>query len=161
MARVRVDTLTIPAIPEYNGTEVVCVANCNFNICTYMHIIHTLEFYFYRLISLAIVTQALGLDATFLCQHPTDSGTIEWIINGTRFRGASSNGMIVIEGRGNATEGLKIRALPQFNGTELVCVLYIIEPNGTVTVDRSTPATLTVQGTEIIHPSAIQPKHND
>ena len=23
----RVDTLTIPAIPEYNGTEVVCVAN--------------------------------------------------------------------------------------------------------------------------------------
>ena len=90
------------------------------------------------------------MDATFLYQHPTDSGTIEWIINGTRFRGASSNGMIVIEGRGNATEGLKMRALPRFNGTEVVCVLYIIEPNGTVTVDRSTPATLTVQGTNVI-----------
>ena len=109
----------------------------------------------------ANVTQALGLDATFLCQHPTDSGTIEWIINGTRFRGASSNDMIVIEGHANATEGLKMRALPQFNGTEVVCVLYIIEPNGTVTVDRSTPATLTVQGTEIIHPSAIQLKYHN
>ena len=58
-------------------------------------------------------TCPLGLDATFLRQHPTDSGTIEWIINGTRFRGASSNDMIVIEGRGNATEGLKMRALPR------------------------------------------------
>ena len=109
----------------------------------------------------ADVTQALGLDATFLCQHPTDSGTIEWIINGTRFRGAFSNGMIVIEGHGNATEGLKMRALPQLNGTKVVCVLYILEPNGTVTVDRSIPATLTVQGTEIIHPSAIQLKYHD
>ena len=90
------------------------------------------------------------MDATFFCQHPTDSGTIEWIINGTRFRGASSNDMIVIEGRGNATEGLKMRSLPQFNGTKVVCVLYIIEPNGTVTVDRSTPAILTVQGTNVI-----------
>ena len=64
----------------------------------------------------------------FLCQHPTDTGTIEWIINGTRFRGASSysNFMIVIEGHGNATKGLKMRALPQFNGTKVVCVLYII-----------------------------------
>ena len=94
----------------------------------------------------ANITQALGLNATFLCQHPTDSGTIKWIINGTRFRGTSSNGMIVIEGHGNATEGLRMRALPQLNGTEVVCVLYIIDPNGTVTVDRSTPATLTVQG---------------
>ena len=64
-----------------------------------------------------------------------------------RFRGASSNGIIVIEGVGNATEELKMRALPQFSGTEVVCVLYIIEPNGTVTVDRSTSITLTLQGT--------------
>ena len=55
--------------------------------------------------------------------------------------------MIVIEGHGNTIEGLKMRALPQFNGTEVVCVLYIIEPNGTVTVDRSIPATLTLQST--------------
>ena len=54
--------------------------------------------------------------------------------------------MIVIEGHGNGTEGLRMRALPQFNGNEVVCVLYIIDPNGTDTVDRSTPATLTVQG---------------
>ena len=87
------------------------------------------------------------MEATLFCQHPADSGIIEWIINGTRFRGVSSNGTIVIVGHGNATESLKMRALPQFNGTEVVCVLYIIEPNGTVTVDRSTPATLTVQGT--------------
>ena len=73
------------------------------------------------------MTQALGLDARFLCQHPTDTGTIEWIINGTRFRGASSysNSMIVIEAHGNATEGLKMRTLPQFNGTKVVCLLYI------------------------------------
>ena len=93
------------------------------------------------------MTQALGLNAIFLCPHPTDSGTIEWIINGARFKRASINGTIVIEGHGSATEGLRMRALPQFNGTEVVCVLYIIDPNRTVTVvDRSTPATLTVQG---------------
>ena len=91
------------------------------------------------------MTQALGLNATFLCQHPTDSGTIEWIIklNGTRFRKASNNVMIMIEGCGNATERLRMRALPQLNGTEVVCVLYIIDPNGMVTVDRSTPASNT------------------
>ena len=93
------------------------------------------------------VVQAEGLNATFLCQHPTDSGTIEWIINGTTFRRVSNVDMIRIEGRGNSTEALIMRAVPQFNETEVVCVLYIIEPNGTVTVDRSTPATLTVQGT--------------
>ena len=80
------------------------------------------------------VVQAEGLNATFLCQHPTDSGTIEWIINGTRFRGVSGDDMIVIEGHANATEAVKIRALPQFNGTKVVCALYIIEPNGTLTV---------------------------
>ena len=93
------------------------------------------------------MVQAQGLNASFLCQHPTDSGTIQWIINGIRFRAVSNNDMIIIEGRGNATEALIIRALSQFNGTEVMCVLYIIEANGTVTVDRSTPVTLTIQGT--------------
>ena len=93
------------------------------------------------------MVQAKGLNATFLCQHPTDSGTIEWIINGTTFRRASNGDMIRIEGRGNSTEALIMRAVPQFNETEVVCVLFIIEPNGNATVDRSTPATLTIQGT--------------
>ena len=92
------------------------------------------------------VVQALGLNATFLCQHPTDNGTLEWIINGTIVRGVSNNAMIRIEGRGNSTEALIIRALSQFNKTEVVCVLFIVELNGSIVVDRSTPATLTLQG---------------
>ena len=93
------------------------------------------------------VVQARGSNATFLCEHPTNSGTIEWIVNGTRFREVSNNDMIRIEGRGNSTEALIMKAVSHFNETEVVCVLFIIEPNGTVTVDRSTPVTLTIQGT--------------
>ena len=55
--------------------------------------------------------------------------------------------MIRIEGRGDSTEALIISAFSKFNGTKVVCVLFIIEHNGTATVDRSTSATLTVQGT--------------
>ena len=60
--------------------------------------------------------------------------------------------MIRIEGHGNSTEALTIRALPQFNETEVVCVLYIFDLNGTVTVDKSSPVTLTVQGTVQVYP---------
>ena len=70
-------------------------------------------------------------------------------MNGTRFREVSNNDMIKIEGRGNSIEALIMRAVPQFNGTEVVCVLFITQPNGTATVDSSTPATLTVQGTTL------------
>ena len=91
--------------------------------------------------------QAQGLEAEFLCQHPTNSGTIQWLINETRFRYVSYEAFLGIEGRPNATEALIMRALPQYNKTEVVCVSYIIEPNGTVTVDRSTPAVLIVQST--------------
>ena len=97
------------------------------------------------------VVQAQELNATFLCQHPTDSGIIQWIINGARFREISNNDMIVIEGHPNATEALKIRALPQYNKTVVMCTLYILEPNGTLSVDRST---LTVQGT-MVPPSQL------
>ena len=92
------------------------------------------------------VVQAQGLDAKFLCRHPTDSGTIQWQINGSMFRYVSNEGLIRIEGRSDSTEALIIRALPQYNETEVVCVLYTIELNGNVTVDTSTPATLIVQG---------------
>ena len=95
------------------------------------------------------VVQVLGLNTAFLCQHPTHSGTIEWIINGIIFGGVSNDDKIRIEGCGNSTEALIMRTVPQFNETEVVCVLFIIEPNGTVTVDKSTPATLTVQGTTL------------
>ena len=84
-----------------------------------------------------------------MCQHPTDNGTIQWQINGTAalLGYVSEEGFKKIEGRGEATEALLIRAIPQYNETEVVCIFYIIELNGTHSVDRSTPATLTVQGT--------------
>ena len=70
---------------------------------------------------------------------------MQWLINGTLFRYVSNEAFIRTEGRGNSTEALIMRALPQYNKTEVVCVSYIIELNGTVTVDRSTPAVLIVQ----------------
>ena len=93
------------------------------------------------------VVQAQGLDAEFLCRHPTDSGTIQWLVNGTMFRYVSNEGFIRIEGRGNSTEALVIRAITQYNGTEVLCELYTINFNGTITVDRSLQAQLTIQGT--------------
>ena len=95
----------------------------------------------------ADVVQAEGLDATFLCQLPTNNiGTIEWLINGTSLQVVSGEAAIRREGRGEATEALIIPAISQFNGSSVLCTLYIIEPNGTAMVIDSTPATLTVQG---------------
>ena len=77
----------------------------------------------------------------------TDSGSIEWQINGTSLRNVNTGeGQIRREGHGEATEALIISALPQFNGTSVVCILYIIEPNGTVAFIESTPALLIIQG---------------
>ena len=73
------------------------------------------------------VIQAQGLNAKFLCQHPTDSGTIQWLINGTLFRNVSNEDFIRIKGRGNSTKALIMRAIPQYNNTEVVCVLYTTE----------------------------------
>ena len=94
----------------------------------------------------ATVVQAEGLDATFLCQLPANYGSIEWQINGTSLRNVNISGQIRKQGRGEATEALIITALPQFNGTSVVCVLYIIDTNGTVTFIDSKPALLFVQG---------------
>ena len=59
-----------------------------------------------------------------------------------------SDDQIQREGRGEAIEALIITVLPQFNGTSVVCILYIIEANGTVifTDHESKPALLFVQG---------------
>ena len=93
------------------------------------------------------VVQAEGLDATFLCQVPTSGIAIGWQINGTSFRSVNAGeGHIKNEGRGNNTEALIIPALPQFNRTSIVCILYIIELNGTADFIESTPALLIVQG---------------
>ena len=95
----------------------------------------------------ATVVQAEGLDATFFCQLPASSGAVEWQINGTSFRNVNISGsQIRRQGRGEATEALIVTALPQFNGTSVVCILYIIDTNGTVTFAESKPALLLVQG---------------
>ena len=93
------------------------------------------------------LVQAEGLDATFLCQLPTTSGAIEWQINGFSLCNVNISGsQIRRQGHGEATEALIISALPQFNGTSVVCILYIIEANGTGTFIESKPALLFVQG---------------
>ena len=94
----------------------------------------------------ATVVQAEGLDATFFCQLPTDNGSIEWQINETSLCNVNTGEGQIREGHGEATEALTISALSQFNGTSVVCILYIIEPNGTVEFIESTPALLIVQG---------------
>ena len=56
---------------------------------------------------LATVVQVEGLEAQFLCLHPTDSGTIDWTINGVRLRNIdTSDGSIRTEGHGAAVEAL-------------------------------------------------------
>ena len=90
------------------------------------------------------VVQAEGLNATFFCQLST-SGTMEWQINEISFRNVNNSG-ITNQGRGEGTEVLIIHALPELNKTGVVCVLYTIDENGTVTIIESTLATLTVQG---------------
>ena len=86
-----------------------------------------------------------------MSQLLTDGSAIEWQINGTSFRNVNaSGGQIRREGRGNDTEALIIPALPQFNGMSIVCILYIIEPNGTWDFIESTPALLIVQGSSYI-----------
>ena len=99
----------------------------------------------------ADVVQAEGLDATFLCQHPSTSGSIGWLINRTSLRNFNAEGVVfVIAGLGNSTETLAIPAISQYNGSSVVCTLYIIEPNGTAMIIDSTPATLTVQGISLL-----------
>ena len=91
------------------------------------------------------VVQAEGLDAAFLCQLPTTGSAIEWHINRTSLHNVNADGgQIRKEGRGNDTEALIIPALPQFNGTSIVCILYIIEPNGAVAFIESAPAQLII-----------------
>ena len=94
----------------------------------------------------ATVIQAEGLEAQFLCQHPTDSGTIDWTINGVHLRNIdTSDGSIRTEGRGAAVEALIIRALARYNGTEVVCIIFK-RIDGSVEVESSTPAKLIIQG---------------
>ena len=94
----------------------------------------------------ASVVQAEGLDATFLCQHPTDSGTIDWTINGTALRNIdTSNGLIRSEGRGAAVEALIIAAIPKYNNTVVACLKFI-RINESVILETSPPAVLMVQG---------------
>ena len=94
----------------------------------------------------ASVVQAQGVDAEFLCQHPTDSGTIDWTINGTTLRNIdTSTGLIRSEGRGGVTEALVITAIPEYNNTVIVCLRFI-RTNETVILERSPPAILIIQG---------------
>ena len=103
----------------------------------------------------ATVVQAEGLDATFLCQLPANYGSIEWQINGTslgNLRNVNISGQIQRQGCGEATEAVIISALPRFNGTSsIVCILYIIDTNGTVTFIDSKPALLVVQSSLIAY----------
>ena len=93
------------------------------------------------------VVQAEGLDATFLCQLLAGTGAIERQINGTPLHYVNiSDGQIQRERRGEEIEALIVSALPQLNGTSVLCILYIIETNGTVTFIDSKPALLLIQG---------------
>lgn len=82
------------------------------------------------------MVQAEGVDAVFSCHHPTDSGTIEWQINGTSFRNFNSS-LIRKKGRGNGTEVLIITALSGFNETSIDCIKYITV-NGNATQELET-----------------------
>ena len=106
---------------------------------------------------MSTIVKAEGLEAEFLCQHPTDSGTIDWTIDGVHLRNIDTNdGSIRTEGRGAAVEALVIKALARYNGTEIVCITYA-RRNERVDVEYSTPARLLVQG---MHANSIAIANN-
>ena len=100
--------------------------------------------------SLPAVIEAVGADITFLCQHPTGSGTIVWLLNGSVWRELTNNdsteGLIRGEGRGNNTEALVVKATSRFNRTTILCNYIILLENGTATESESQPTRLIVQG---------------
>ena len=138
----------------YLGTEceLTIALPCHTSLCIISHDIHydIIDCSTYKIsgsIFPVTVVQAEGLDAIFLCQPPTNAGSIEWLINGTSFHNVNASaGQIRKQGRGEETEALIIPALVQFNQTSDMCILYIIEPNGTVAFIESSPAMLIVQG---------------
>ena len=86
------------------------------------------------------VTQAEGVDATFLCQYPQAAG-INWIVNGTALNQLNPRPQEI----GDVANSLKITALPNYNSTEIKCIATLL--NGTVAMtELSSTATLTVQG---------------
>lgn len=91
------------------------------------------------------IVQAEGLDAEFLCEDP--AGTIDWKLNETYLRNIdSSDGSIRREGRGSTTEALVVRAMAKYNNTDIHCVIFYTNGDGTVTVEQSEPAKLIIQG---------------
>ena len=92
----------------------------------------------------SFVVQAEGVDAVFSCHQPTNSGIIEWQINGTSIRDVNSS-LIRKGGRGNGTEALIITALSEFNETSIDCFKYSLTENGNVTY-QSEKTELIVQG---------------
>ena len=91
------------------------------------------------------IVQAEGLDAEFLCEDP--AGTIDWKLNGTYLGNIdSSDGSIRREGRGSTTEALVVRAMAKYNNTDIHCVIFYTNGDGTVTVEQSEPAKLIIQG---------------
>ena len=88
------------------------------------------------------MTQAEGVVATFLCQHP-QAVTVGWIINGTPLIQLNPTPQGIIVGKNGGL--LNITALFSYNGTEVRCLATLV--NGTVsTTLLSTPANLIVQG---------------
>ena len=85
------------------------------------------------------------MDAKFLCGDP--SGTIAWKLNETYLRNIdSSDGSIRRDGRGSTIEALVVRAMAKYN-TDVQCVIFFTNGDGTGTVEQSEPAK---QG-ELIH----------
>ena len=99
------------------------------------------------------MVQAQEVDAEFFCQLPSNSIDnnyeilVDWQINGTYLRNLdTSNGLIRLEGRDGANEVLIVAAVPQYNNTIVECVTFYLWPNGSVTVDQSSPKQLIIQG---------------
>ena len=80
-------------------------------------------------------------EAVFMCRYP--GASINWRINGSGPSSYSSDSITVDNSAdGQRSDTLRITALPEYNGTEVVCVALLSD----FTVQRSVPAHLIVDG---------------
>ena len=83
------------------------------------------------------LTIAVGEEAVFLCRYP--GATINWRINGTAV--VSSSSITVTSSGEQALDTLTITALPEYNGTEVQCVVLLQD----LSVQQAPPVYLTIK----------------
>ena len=85
------------------------------------------------------ITQPVGSEAEFKCQHQSLDAVIGWLVNGSS--ASQFSDVTRIDSGGVST--LIIPSVPEYNGTEVVCEAFIRSGESPV-FEQTPPAILTV-----------------